>query len=107
MKLDKVISIIEGQGDFDLKATGDFAEKVLEDKSSNNLELTLAHNLKRAIKHLNFWVGKYSELVEAAPLEDDGAFGKCPDCGYEFNSELLSEYDLKFCLNCGKKIKHC
>lgn len=37
---------------------------------------------------------------------NDGAFGRCPDCGYEFNSELLSEYDLKFCLNCGKKIKH-
>ena len=39
-----------------------------------------------------------------AQLVNDSAFGKCPDCGYEFNSELLSEYDLKFCLNCGKKI---
>lgn len=104
MKLDKVMPIIEGHGDFDLKATSDFAETVLADKSSNNLELTLAHNLKRAVKHLNFWVGKYSESVEEVSLEDDGAFGKCPACGYEFNSELLSEYDLKFCLNCGKKI---
>ena len=34
----------------------------------------------------------------------DSAFGKCPDCGYEFNSELLEEYNLKFCPNCGKKI---
>lgn len=41
-----------------------------------------------------------------AQLANDGAFGKCADCGYEFNSEFLSEYDLKFCLNCGKKIKH-
>lgn len=39
-----------------------------------------------------------------AQLVNDGAFGKCPDCGYEFNSELLEEYNLKFCLNCGKKI---
>jgi hypothetical protein len=107
MKLDKVIPIIEGHGDFDLKATSDFAETVLADKSSNNLELTLAHNLKRAVKHLNFWVGKYSESVEEVSLEDDGAFGKCPACGYEFNSERLSEYDLKFCLNCGKKIGNC
>lgn len=39
-------------------------------------------------------------------LVNDGAFGKCPDCGYEFNSELLSEYNLKYCLNCGKKIEN-
>lgn len=39
-----------------------------------------------------------------AQLVNDGAFGKCPDCGYEFNSELLEEYNLKFCLSCGKKI---
>lgn len=42
-----------------------------------------------------------------AQLVNDGAFGKCPDCGYEINSELLEEYDMKFCLNCGKKIKQC
>ena len=28
------------------------------------------------------------------------------DGGYEFNSEILLEYDLKFCLNFGKKIKN-
>lgn len=42
-----------------------------------------------------------------APPVNDGAFGKCPDCGYEFNSELLEEYNLKFCINCGKKIQYC
>lgn len=105
MKLDKVMPIIEGHGDFDLKATRDFAEKVLADQESNNLELTLAHNLRRTVRHLNFWIGKYPELIEAKPLEDDGAFGKCPYCGYEYNSELVNEYRPKYCLNCGKKIK--
>jgi len=49
-----------------------------------------------------------SALEKQVPvrLVNDGEFGKCPDCGYEFNSELLEEYNLKFCLNCGKKIKY-
>ena len=48
-------------------------------------------------------------LEKSVPVQpvNDGAFGKCPDCGYEFNSELLEEYNLKFCLNCGKKIQYC
>lgn len=41
-----------------------------------------------------------------AKLINDRAFGKCPDCGYEFNSELLEEYHLKYCLSCGKKIEY-
>lgn len=41
-----------------------------------------------------------------AQLVKDSAFGKCPDCEYEFNLELLEEYKLKYCLNCGRKIKY-
>lgn len=52
---------------------------------------------------LEMGVRALEKQIPAQPVSD-GAFGKCPDCGYEFNSELLSEYDLKFCLNCGKKI---
>ena len=52
---------------------------------------------------LEMAVNALEKQIPAQPV-NDGAFGKCPDCGYEFNSELLSEYDLKFCLNCGKKI---
>ena len=50
-----------------------------------------------------------SALEKQIPAQSvsDSAFGKCPDWEYEFNSELLEEYNLKFCLNCGKKIKHC
>lgn len=54
---------------------------------------------------LEIAISALEKQIPATPV-NDGAFGKCPDCGYEFNSELLSEYDLKFCLNCGKKIKH-
>ena len=32
-------------------------------------------------------------------------FGKCASCGYEFNSELISEYDMGYCINCGQKLE--
>ncbi|MDR1770360.1 MAG: hypothetical protein LBS02_06970 [Hungatella sp.] len=50
-----------------------------------------------------------SALEKKIPVQpvNDSTFGKCPDCGYEFNSEHLEEYNLKFCLNCGQKIKYC
>lgn len=31
-------------------------------------------------------------------------FGECSNCDYEFNSELISEYNIKHCPNCGAKI---
>lgn len=52
---------------------------------------------------LEMAVRALEKQISAQPV-NDGAFGICPDCGYEFNSELLEEYDLKFCLSCGKKI---
>ena len=55
---------------------------------------------------LEMAISALEKQIPAKPT-DDGAFGKCSDCGYEFNSELLEEYNLKFCLNCGKKIEHC
>lgn len=36
-------------------------------------------------------------------LIDDGAFGQC-QCGYEFNSELVGEYDVKYCPSCGQVV---
>ncbi|WP_143321052.1 hypothetical protein [Clostridium sp. HBUAS56010] len=54
---------------------------------------------------LEMAVKALEKQIPAQPV-DDGAFGKCPECGYEFNSELLEEYNLKFCLNCGKKIQY-
>lgn len=35
----------------------------------------------------------------------DGAFGKCPCCGEPFNSELISEYEMRFCIWCGQRIE--
>ena len=34
----------------------------------------------------------------------DGEFGLCKRCGYVFNSELISEYCVKYCPNCGQKL---
>lgn len=54
---------------------------------------------------LEMGVNALEKRIPAPPV-NDGVFGKCPDCGYEFNSELLDEYNLKFCINCGKKISY-
>lgn len=31
-------------------------------------------------------------------------FGRCPVCDCEFNSELLNEYNIKYCPWCGQKL---
>ena len=37
-------------------------------------------------------------------VTDDEAFGSCPACGYTFNSELVNEYDIKYCPFCGQAL---
>jgi rRNA maturation endonuclease Nob1 len=39
-------------------------------------------------------------------LEDDEEFGKCNKCKAEMNSELLFEYDIKFCPYCGEPLEN-
>ena len=34
----------------------------------------------------------------------DEAFGRCPVCGYIFNSELVNEYNIKYCPDCGQAL---
>jgi DNA-directed RNA polymerase subunit RPC12/RpoP len=31
-------------------------------------------------------------------------FGRCAECGYEFNSELRSEYEIRHCPKCGEPV---
>ena len=45
-----------------------------------------------------------SQAEEKRPLVEGGAFGKCPACGAEMNSELISEYNIKHCPYCGQRI---
>lgn len=53
------------------------------------------------------------ELYEAIgkqieePLDWDGYddIPHCPNCEAEINSELINEYDIKYCPYCGKKLK--
>jgi len=49
-------------------------------------------------------LGALSLAEQARPLIEDGAFGKCPACGAEMNSELISEYNIKYCPYCGQRI---
>ena len=37
-------------------------------------------------------------------VTEDEAFGQCPVCGYAFNSELVNEYDIKYCPFCGQTL---
>lgn len=36
--------------------------------------------------------------------ENEYPFGRCNNCKKEFNSELISEYEIKFCPWCGAEI---
>ena len=36
--------------------------------------------------------------------EVDGDFGLCKRCGYSYNSELISDYCVKYCPYCGQKL---
>ena len=37
-------------------------------------------------------------------INDAHPFGKCSVCDAEFNSELINEYDIKFCPWCGEPL---
>lgn len=44
------------------------------------------------------------EKQKAKKVIDDTAFGTCPSCHNEFNSELVNEYNMKYCIYCGQAI---
>lgn len=44
------------------------------------------------------------EKQKAKKVIDDTAFGMCPNCRNEFNSELVNEYNMKYCIYCGQAI---
>lgn len=50
------------------------------------------------------WNNRADTRNESQPVLDDGAFGACPNCEYEFNSELRNEYEIRYCPNCGQKL---
>ncbi len=47
---------------------------------------------------------KAMEKQKAKKVIDNTAFGTCPNCHNEFNSELISEYNMKYCIYCGQAI---
>lgn len=47
---------------------------------------------------------KAMEKQKAKKPINDTAFGICPNCRNEFNSELVNEYDMKYCIYCGQAI---
>lgn len=50
------------------------------------------------------WNHRADTRNESQQVLDDGAFGACPNCEYEFNSELRNEYEIRYCPNCGQKL---
>lgn len=42
---------------------------------------------------------------ETTKIIKNEAFGTCEKCKYEFNSELLNEYNIKYCPNCGRELE--
>ena len=50
-------------------------------------------------------VGCLTGQLEWSKTEPTDEFGSCVGCGYEFNSELISEYEIKYCPKCGQKIE--
>ena len=47
---------------------------------------------------------KAMEKQKAKKPINDTAFGICPNCRNEFNSELVNEYNMKYCIYCGQAI---
>lgn len=70
--------------------------------------------IELANRHYADLVPEYIEALELAVValrkqepmkpEVDGEFGLCKRCGYIFNSELISEYCVKYCPYCGQKL---
>lgn len=48
-------------------------------------------------------IDKVIDLVDNYELHEY-PFGRCAKCGYELNSELINEYNVKFCPECGGKL---
>jgi len=55
-------------------------------------------------------VSRLQEVVQKLATEAEDTchelypFGLCLHCGYELNSELVSEYEVEFCPKCGAKL---
>ena len=61
--------------------------------------------------HQDYTQKTYAIAVDPATVEpvavavvDDGAFGECPACGAQFNSELMNEYQIAYCHRCGQRL---
>lgn len=62
-----------------------------------DLELQIAEALGLEIKTVDEWI----ELIE-----QQHQFRFCHQCGYDFNSELINEYEIKHCPKCGANINN-
>jgi hypothetical protein len=62
-------------------------------RERSNADVCVASELKTIVKR----------FCTPHPLKNDNAFGLCPTCGEPMNSELLNEYDVKYCPYCGTK----
>lgn len=60
------------------------------------------------IREINFDFSRVKEALRKqipTRVPDIEHFGRCPECDGEFNSELLSEYNIIFCPWCGQALE--
>lgn len=71
-------------------------------ESLETLRIIDAGNLNDAV---NLAQKALKNQILKTPISYGADYGKCPNCKYEFNSELWFEYDMKYCPNCGQCVK--
>jgi len=89
-----------------LEKDGDIG--VFTDYGYCNYYFGFAEESSQAYRVLAPILEKYGEinLDEYRGAEDEESpFGSCDFCGYEFNSELINEYEITHCPKCGEEIE--
>lgn len=72
-----------------------------KDSRGARTELKTAESLGHKIY---LWGTKTTEDLLIPFVTEETPFGRCPGCRREFNSEIINEYEARFCPWCGEKI---
>lgn len=72
-----------------------------QDSKGARIELKTAENLGHKIY---LWHTRVWDDLLVPFVSEDSPFGRCPSCRREFNSEIINEYEARFCPWCGEKI---
>lgn len=83
-------------------------QRAIDNLSCMKMEIRDAEDIKQAkrirITTIETAITALKKQI-SQEVPDIEHFGRCPDCDIEFNSELLNEYNIAYCPNCGQKLK--